>query len=45
MFNIETSNEVRAVPYCKCVSKLSKISGKYNRAITEKEYQKCLYDL
>ena len=30
--------------YCTCVYNLDKISGKYNRDITEKDYQNCLND-
>ena len=36
--------KVRIVPYCSCIYKLSNFSGKYNRDISEKEYQKCLSD-
>ena len=43
MFNIETSNTNRAVRYAECIKK-TKISGKNNRDITEKEYQRCLKD-
>ena len=32
------------VAYCSCIYKLSKISGKYHRDISEQEYQKCLND-
>ena len=34
----------RAVPYCSCIQKLSKISGKNHRDISEHENQKCLKD-
>ena len=34
----------RAFPYCSCIYKLSKLSGKYHRDISEQEYQKCLND-
>ena len=44
MYDLETSNKIRVVPYCSCIYKLSKISGKYHRDISEKEYQKCLND-
>ena len=40
---IETFNTDRAVPYVNCIYKLSKISGKYNRDITE-IYQKSRKD-
>ena len=41
---METFNRIRANPYCSCIDNLSKISGKYHRDITEKDYQKCLID-
>ena len=41
---METFNKIRAGPYCSCIYKLSKISGKYHRHISEQEYQKCLND-
>ena len=44
VFDLETFNKIRAVPYCSFIYKLSKISGKYNRDISEQEYQKCLND-
>ena len=44
VYDVETFNENRAVPYCSCIYKLSKISGKYHRDISEQEYQKCLND-
>ena len=44
VYNLETFNTIRAVPYCGCIYKLSKISGKYHRDISEQEYQKCLND-
>ena len=43
-YDLETFNKNRAVPYCQCIYKLSKISGKYHRDISEQEYQKCLND-
>ena len=42
--NSETFNKTRAVPYCSCIYKLSKISGKYHRDISEQEYEICLND-
>ena len=42
--DLETFNKDKAVPYCSCIYKLSKISGKYHRDISEQEYQKCLND-
>ena len=44
VYDIETFNTDRAVPYANCIYRLSKPSGKYNRDISEKEYQKCLND-
>ena len=44
IYGLETFNKIRAVPYCSCTYKLSKISGKYHRDISEQEYQKCLND-
>ena len=44
VYDIETFNTDRAVPYANCIYRLSKISGKYIRDITEREYQKCLND-
>ena len=44
VFDLETFSEIRAVPYCSCNYKLSKISGKYHRDISEQEYQKCPND-
>ena len=44
VYDLETFNKNRAVPYCSCIYKLRKISGKYHRDISEQEYQKCLND-
>ena len=44
VYDLETFNKIKAVPYCSCIYKLSKISGKYHRDISEQEYQKCLND-
>ena len=44
MFDLGTYNKDKVVPFCSCIYKLSKISGKYYRGITEKTYQKCLND-
>ena len=44
VYDLETFNKTRAVPYCSCIYKLSKFSGKYHRDISEQEYQKCLND-
>ena len=42
--DLETFNKDRDFPFCSCIYKLSKISGKYHRDISEQEYQKCLND-
>ena len=44
MYDLETFKKIRAVPYCSCIYKLSKFSGKYHRDISEQESQKCLVD-
>ena len=44
VYDIEIFNTIKCVPYSDCIYRLSKISGKYNRDISEKEYQKCLND-
>ena len=44
VYDLETFNKIRAVPYCSCIYELSKISGKYHRDKSEQEYQKCLND-
>ena len=44
IYDLETFNKIKAVPYCSCIYTLSKISGKYHRDISEQEYQKCLND-
>ena len=44
VYDLETFNKFRAVPYCSCIYKLSKLSGRYNRDISEQECQKCLND-
>ena len=33
VYDLETFNKIRAVPYCSCIYKLNKISGKYHRDI------------
>ena len=42
MYDLETFNKILAVFYCSFIYKLSKISGKYHRDISEKKHQKCL---
>ena len=44
VYDLETYNKDRGILCCSCIYKLSKISGKYNRDISEKENQKCLND-
>ena len=44
VYDLETFNKIRVVPYYSCIYKLSEISGKYHRDISEQEYQKCLND-
>ena len=39
--DIETLNTDRAVPHAKCIYRLDKISGQYNRDITEQKHEKC----
>ena len=42
VYDLETFNEIRAVPSCSCIYKLSKISGESHRDISAQQYQKCL---
>ena len=42
VYDLETFYKTKAVPYCSCIDKLRKISGKYNRESTENEYHKGL---
>ena len=44
VYDIETFSTIKCVPHANCIYRLSKISGKYYRDISEKEYQKCLND-
>ena len=44
VYDLETFNKIRAVPYCSCIYKLSKSSGTYHRDISEQGYQKGLTD-
>ena len=44
VYDIETFNTIKCVPYANCIYRLSRTSGKYYRDILEKEYQKCLND-
>ena len=42
--DLETSKTIECVSYTNCVHRLSKISGKYHRDITDREYEKCKKD-
>ena len=42
MYDRETFNAIKCVPYANCIYKLCKNSGKYNQDILETDYQKCL---
>ena len=44
VYDIETFSNIKCVPYANCIYRLSKVSGKNYRDISEKEYQKCLND-
>ena len=44
VYDIETFSTIKCVPYANCIYRLSKISGKNYRDISEKEHQKCLND-
>ena len=44
LYDLETYIKDRAIPYCSCIYKLSKISDEYNQDISEDEYQKRLKD-
>ena len=44
VYDIETFSTIKCVPCANCIYRLSKISGKYYRDISEKEYQICLND-
>ena len=44
VYDIETFSTIKCVPYANFNYRLSKISGKYYRDISEKEYQKCSND-
>ena len=43
-YDLDTFNSDKAVPYASCMYRLSKISGKYNRDVTQREYEKCTED-
>ena len=44
VYDLETFNKIRAVPYCSCLYKLNKVSGKCQRDMTGQKFQKCLND-
>ena len=44
VYHLETFNSDNAVPYANCIYRQSKISGNYNRDITQGEYEILLND-
>ena len=44
MYDLETFNTDRAIPYCVSLYRVSKISRRYNRDLTKEEYEKCKND-
>ena len=44
IYDVETFTTIKCVLYSNCIYKLSKISGKNYRDITEQEYEKSLND-
>ena len=40
VYDIETFNTVKCVPYANCIFRISEISGKMYRDLSNKEYQK-----
>ena len=44
VFNIETFDTTRCVPDSNCKYKLSTLSGRHNRDVTERKYQKSSND-
>ena len=44
VYDIETFSTIKCVPYANCIYRFGKISGKYYRDISEKDYQKSLND-
>ena len=44
VYDIETLNTERVIPCAICIYRLKKISGKYNRDKTQREYEKCEKD-
>ena len=43
-YHIETFNTDGAVPYANCIYRLSKVSGKHYRDITDQKLEKCKKD-
>ena len=41
VYGTDTFNTIKCVPYSNCIYRLSKISDKFNRDNSEKEYEKC----
>ena len=41
VYDIETFDNPKRVPYSNCIYRLSKSSGKINQDISEKEYDNC----
>ena len=44
VYELETFNTDKAVPYANCMYRFSKNSGKFNRDITQREYENCRKD-
>ena len=44
VYDLETFNTAKFVPYANCIIRLNKRSGKYKREIVEREYEKCRKD-
>ena len=44
VYDLETFNNVEAVSNASCIYGLSQISGRYNRDITQREYEKSRKD-
>ena len=44
VYDIETLNIIKCVPYAKCIYRLSKNSGKNYRDISDRELEKCKKD-
>ena len=44
VYDLETHNTDRAIPYVFCFHRISKLAGRYNRDLTHDEIQKCKKD-